>query len=148
MHGDLWSGNALTDNRGRPALIDPSAHWGWAEADLGMTSLFGGFPEAFYAAYEAARPQVSGWRQRADVYQLYHLLNHLNLFGSSYHSQVMRTCLAWNSHSVVTFGTPHALPVCPHLRATRSNQQCRVLHHSSLKFPTDGAFRPTIVLAN
>ena len=89
LHGDLWGGNAISDSLGQPALIDPAAHYGWAEAELAMTALFGGFAEPFYAAYENERPLDSGWRQRLPLYNLYHLLNHLNLFGSSYHSQVM-----------------------------------------------------------
>lgn len=96
VHGDLWSGNAHVDPNGQPAMLDPSAHWGWAEADLAMTALFGGFPPEFYAAYEAARPAVAGWRDRAEVYQLYHVLNHLNLFGSSYHQQAVGIAKRWS----------------------------------------------------
>lgn len=88
LHGDLWSGNATSGASGEPALIDPAAHYGWAEAELGMTVLFGGFPAAFYGAYEDARPLESGWRDRLTLYNLYHLLNHLNLFGASYLDQV------------------------------------------------------------
>lgn len=89
IHGDLWSGNAISDAAGQAALIDPAAHYGWAEAELGMTALFGGFAEEFYRAYEAEHPLERGWRQRLDIYNLYQLLNHLNLFGSGYHRQVM-----------------------------------------------------------
>ena len=88
IHGDLWSGNALTGPAGEPAIIDPAAHYGWAEAELGMTNLFGGFPDRFYGAYLEARPLESGWRERLPIYNLYHLLNHLNLFGASYLGQV------------------------------------------------------------
>ena len=88
LHGDLWSGNAISASQGEPAIIDPAAHYGWAEAELGMTDLFGGFPQAFYQAYEETRPLASGWRQRLPIYNLYHLLNHLNLFGRSYLGQV------------------------------------------------------------
>ena len=88
IHGDLWSGNALTGPEGEPAIIDPAAHYGWAEAELGMTDLFGGFPDQFYAAYFEARPLESGWRERLPLYNLYHLLNHLNLFGGGYLGQV------------------------------------------------------------
>jgi len=84
LHGDLWRGNALTDAQGRPALVDPAAYYGWAEADLAMTDLFGGFPPAFYAAYEATRGLTPGYRERFPLYNLYHLLNHLNLFGTGY----------------------------------------------------------------
>lgn len=88
IHGDLWSGNATSGSEGEPALIDPAAHFGWAEAELGMTALFGGFGEATYAAYQDARPLQAGWRERLPLYNLYHLLNHLNLFGRGYLSQV------------------------------------------------------------
>lgn len=88
LHGDLWSGNAISDRHGGPAMIDPAAHYGWREAELGMTSLFGGFPEAFYAAYEQAWPLEPGWRERLRIYNLYHLLNHVNLFGGGYLSSV------------------------------------------------------------
>jgi protein-ribulosamine 3-kinase len=88
IHGDLWSGNALTDVSGGPAIIDPAAHYGWAEADLAMTSLFGSFPSEFYHAYEEVRPLENGYRARFDLYNLYHLLNHLNLFGGGYLGQV------------------------------------------------------------
>ncbi|RPI87110.1 MAG: hypothetical protein EHM41_06140 [Chloroflexi bacterium] len=89
IHGDLWSGNALTDSHGNPALIDPAAHYGWAEAELAMTALFGPFPASFYTAYEETRPLRSGYRDRFPIYNLYHLLNHLNLFGEGYYGQVM-----------------------------------------------------------
>jgi fructosamine-3-kinase len=84
IHGDLWSGNAITDELGQPALIDPAAHYGWAEADLAMTTLFGSFPEAFYCAYREVYPLAPGFRERYSLYNLYHLLNHLNLFGTGY----------------------------------------------------------------
>ncbi len=88
LHGDLWSGNVTSGSSGEPALIDPAAHYGWAEAELGMTVLFGGFPPGFYAAYQDARPLPNGWRDRLTLYNLYHLLNHLNLFGAIYLDQV------------------------------------------------------------
>lgn len=88
LHGDLWSGNATTDSDGNPALIDPAVYYGWAEAELAMTTLFGGFPQSFYKAYEEARPLARGRQERLPLYNLYHLLNHLNLFGRSYLSQV------------------------------------------------------------
>jgi len=87
-HGDLWRGNALCGPRGEPALIDPAAHFGWAEAELAMTLLFGGFPRAFYDVYAASYPLAPGWRGRMDLYNLYHLLNHLNVFGASYLGRV------------------------------------------------------------
>jgi fructosamine-3-kinase len=84
IHGDLWSGNVIVGPGGEACLIDPAAYYGWAEAELGMTDLFGGFDSAFYAGYLEARPLPSGWRGRFPVYNLYHLLNHLNLFGEGY----------------------------------------------------------------
>ena len=89
IHGDLWSGNVLTDVKGGPAIIDPAAHYGWAEADLAMTDLFGSFPDEFYRAYLEIRPLEKGYQERFALYNLYHLLNHLNLFGGSYLSQVI-----------------------------------------------------------
>ncbi len=89
IHGDLWGGNVISDAHGFPALIDPAAHYGWAEAELAMTALFGGFPERFYRAYEEHRPLSSGYRERFPIYNLYHLLNHLNLFGGGYYGSVV-----------------------------------------------------------
>lgn len=84
IHGDLWSGNIHCDHRGQPALLDPACYWGWAEAELAMTTLFGGFTPGFYEAYTAASGMDAGWLERANLYNLYHLLNHLLLFGGSY----------------------------------------------------------------
>ncbi|EXI80610.1 MAG: Fructosamine-3-kinase [Candidatus Accumulibacter appositus] len=84
LHGDLWSGNAAIDETGRLTLFDPAVHFGDRECDLAMSELFGGFPESFYAAYREAWPVPSGYAQRRTLYQLYHVLNHLNLFGSGY----------------------------------------------------------------
>jgi len=90
LHGDLWSGNVIGGNDGRIWLIDPAAYVGHAEADLAMTELFGGFPHNFYAAYREATPLQPGYESRRSLYNLYHLLNHLNLFGGSYLSPVRR----------------------------------------------------------
>ncbi len=84
LHGDLWGGNVLCGPAGKAMLIDPAAYVGHAEADLAMTELFGAFPSAFYAAYREARPLQAGYEERRDLYNLYQLLNHLNLFGPSY----------------------------------------------------------------
>lgn len=84
LHGDLWSGNFLADEDGAPVLVDPAAYRGHREADLAMTRLFGGFEADFYRAYEEAWPLPPGHRERLPLYQLYHLLNHLNLFGAAY----------------------------------------------------------------
>lgn len=84
LHGDLWAGNVITGNDGRAWLIDPAVYVGHAEADLAMTELFGGFPAAFYYAYREVSSLQPGYEERRDLYNLYHLLNHLNLFGRSY----------------------------------------------------------------
>ena len=88
IHGDLWSGNIISGPGGIPAMVDPAAHFGWAEAELAMTSLFGQFDSEAYIAYERIRPLVPGYRDRVDIYNLYHLLNHLNIFGKTYLSSV------------------------------------------------------------
>ncbi len=90
LHGDLWGGNFLCARGGEPVLIDPATHYGWAEAELAFTTLFGGFEPDFYSAYEEAGAVAPDWRDRADLYNLYHLLNHLNLFGGGYHGSVVR----------------------------------------------------------
>ena len=84
LHGDLWSGNFITGNDGWAWLIDPAVYVGHAEVDIAMTELFGGFPANFYAAYNESAPLQPGYKQRRDLYNLYHLLNHLNMFGGSY----------------------------------------------------------------
>ncbi len=83
LHGDLWSGNHAAMD-GEPVIFDPAVHYGDRESDLAMTRLFGGFGAGFYSAYEAAWPVEPGHEARNDLYQLYHVLNHLNLFGSGY----------------------------------------------------------------
>jgi protein-ribulosamine 3-kinase len=88
LHGDLWSGNYLCDAQGEPVLIDPAVYYGCREAEFGMLKLFGGCPAEFYEAYEAQWPLPQGWQRRAGLYILYHLLNHLNLFGTGYLGQV------------------------------------------------------------
>lgn len=88
VHGDLWSGNVHTGPAGEPVLIDPATHYGWAETDLAMTRLFGGFPERFYEAYAEAGTLDAAWTSRVPLYNLYHLLNHLNLFGRGYLAEV------------------------------------------------------------
>ena len=90
LHGDLWSGNYITGNNGEPVLIDPAVYYGHREADLAMTYLFGGFSEDFYRAYNDAYPLKDGWEHRLNIYKLYHVLNHLNLFGMGYYSQAVR----------------------------------------------------------
>ncbi len=85
LHGDLWHGNLHVCADGSPALIDAGAvHHGWAEAELAMLVLFGEPPAAFFNAYAERAPLASDWRKRAPLYNLYHLLNHVNLFGAGY----------------------------------------------------------------
>jgi len=88
LHGDLWSGNVHTGPDGLPVLIDPAVYQGWPEAELAMTCLFGGFDQVFYDAYESNYPVLPDWRQRIALYNLWHLLNHLSLFGRSYLQEV------------------------------------------------------------
>jgi protein-ribulosamine 3-kinase len=90
VHGDLWNGN-VGFAQGEPVIFDPAVYYGDRECDLAMTELFGGFPDAFYAAYEAEYPLDSGYRERKHLYNLYHLLNHLNIFGGTYLAQVKAT---------------------------------------------------------
>lgn len=89
LHGDMWSGNIMVGDDGRMMLIDPAVYVGHAEADLAMTELFGRLPGAFYKAYDEEAHIAAGYEQRREIYNLYHLLNHLNLFGSSYLGSVL-----------------------------------------------------------
>ncbi|MDX1626314.1 MAG: fructosamine kinase family protein [Wenzhouxiangellaceae bacterium] len=84
LHGDLWSGNVGMRSDGEVVVYDPAAHYGDRECDLAMADLFGGVDAGFFAAYEAGWPLEAGWRERRRWYQLYHLLNHANLFGGHY----------------------------------------------------------------
>lgn len=90
LHGDLWGGNAACTAGGEAVVFDPACYYGDREADLAMTELFGGFPATFYAAYVQAWPLPPGYAVRRDLYNLYHVLNHLNLFGGSYLAQATR----------------------------------------------------------
>lgn len=88
LHGDLWGGNYLIDERGAAVLIDPAVYYGHREMDLAMSALFGGFSRRFYDAYAAAYPLDPGYEDRQPLYQLYYILAHLNLFGESYGGRV------------------------------------------------------------
>ncbi|HLE65965.1 MAG TPA: fructosamine kinase family protein [Burkholderiales bacterium] len=90
LHGDLWSGNIAMDARGEPVIYDPAVYYGDREADLAMTELFGGFPASFYEAYGQEYPLDAGYETRKHLYNLYHVLNHLNLFGSGYGARAER----------------------------------------------------------
>ena len=87
LHGDLWAGNWLADEHQEPVIFDPAVYYGDREADLAMTRLFGGFGRAFYDAYQSAAPLPAGHAVRAQLYNLYHVLNHANLFGAAYARQ-------------------------------------------------------------
>jgi fructosamine-3-kinase len=87
LHGDLWGGNWGVSEDGSPVVFDPAVYYGDREADLAMTDLFGGFDRAFYQAYNAAWPLAPGYDTRKHLYNLYHILNHFNLFGAGYASQ-------------------------------------------------------------
>jgi fructosamine-3-kinase len=87
LHGDLWGGNITYDSAGEPVIFDPAVYYGDREADLAMTELFGGFGNGFYDAYKAAWPLDSGYPTRKTLYNLYHILNHTNLFGGGYAGQ-------------------------------------------------------------
>ncbi len=90
LHGDLWSGNAAQTGTGLTVIFDPACYYGDRETDIAMAELFGGFPESFYAAYRAAWPLDPGYEARKPLYNLYHILNHFNLFGAAYLGQAQR----------------------------------------------------------
>ncbi len=87
LHGDLWSGNYAFRGDGAPVIFDPAVYYGDREADIAMTELFGGFGSDFYAAYNEEWPLDTGYKVRKTFYNLYHILNHFNLFGGGYASQ-------------------------------------------------------------
>ncbi|MGM0636177.1 MAG: fructosamine kinase family protein [Bacteroidota bacterium] len=90
IHGDLWSGNYMIDEQNQPVLIDPAVCFAPREMDLAMMHLFGGFPSEVFEEYDAVFPLVEGWKNRVELFQLYYLLVHLNLFGSGYFASVNR----------------------------------------------------------
>ncbi len=90
VHGDLWRGNAAVTRTGEPVFFDPAVYYGDHEVDLAMTELFGGFEEGFYASYREVWPLDGGYPVRKDLYNLYHVLNHFNLFGGGYGHQAAR----------------------------------------------------------
>jgi fructosamine-3-kinase len=87
VHGDLWSGNVGFSTEGEPVIFDPAVYWGDREVDIAMTELFGGFPSSFYEGYQSVWPLEAGYKQRKVLYNLYHILNHFNLFGGGYRAQ-------------------------------------------------------------
>lgn len=90
LHGDLWNGNVMWNENGEPVLIDPAVYAGHREVDLAMMMLFGGFPKEVYESYNFHYPLEGGWQRRMPIYQLYYALVHVNLFGASYESMVLR----------------------------------------------------------
>lgn len=88
LHGDLWSGNVMVDEKGYPALIDPAIYYGHREMDLAMTQLFGGFDRSMYEAYHSTYPLEKNWEERIEIHNLYPLLVHANLFKGGYVQQV------------------------------------------------------------
>lgn len=90
LHGDLWNGNCGVLRHGEPVVFDPAVYYGDRETDLAMSELFGGYPERFYAAYREACPLDPGYEVRKTLYNLYHVLNHANLFGGGYAAQAGR----------------------------------------------------------
>ena len=95
LHGDLWSGNVHHAADGALYLIDPACWYGWAECDLALAQLFGGFPRAFWDSYEACCDLPTGWRKRLSLHTLWHLLNHALLFGGHYAAEAARTIRPW-----------------------------------------------------
>ncbi|SVC97167.1 uncharacterized protein METZ01_LOCUS350021, partial [marine metagenome] len=95
LHGDLWSGNYFPSHDQVPCIFDPAVYFGPREADLAMTEMFGRLPQEFYSAYHEAFPLEPGYAERKDIYNLYHLINHYNLFGGSYLEQADQTVRAF-----------------------------------------------------
>ena len=102
LHGDLWAGNAATDKQGKPVVFDPACYYGDRETDLAMTELFGGFSQDFYAAYQDVWALNEGYRVRKSLYNLYHILNHLNLFGDHYLRQAENSIIELLTETGVT----------------------------------------------
>ncbi|MBI9034480.1 MAG: fructosamine kinase family protein [Bacteroidales bacterium] len=90
LHGDLWNGNFICDDKGAACLIDPAVYYGHREIDIAMSTLFGGLDDAFYKAYNSSFPLENDWENRMDIYNLYPLLVHVNLFGSSYIASIKK----------------------------------------------------------
>jgi len=90
LHGDLWSGNWAVDEKGHPVLFDPATYYGHSEMELSITQMFGGFGESFYTEYHKHIPKQNGFEARQDLYILYHYLNHMNIFGTSYRESCLK----------------------------------------------------------
>ena len=96
VHGDLWNGNFLIDKNGEPALVDPAVYYGNREVDIAMGKLFGGFSDEFYQIYNEVFPLENGWEKRIQIWNLYPLLVHANLFGGSYLNQINSILKSFN----------------------------------------------------
>ncbi len=92
MHGDFWTGNAHCGANDEPVMIDPACYWGWAEADLAMSVMFSINFDTFLRSYAEHHPLDKNWEERAALYNLYHWLNHVLLFGERYYNEVVQTC--------------------------------------------------------
>ena len=90
VHGDLWSGNAAITTTGQPIILDPATYYGDCEVDIAMTELFGGFSCAFYRGYNNVAPLDTQYQKRKSLYNLYHVLNHFNIFGGGYQAQAQQ----------------------------------------------------------
>ena len=90
IHGDLWSGNILADTNSKAYFVDPCVSYAHREMDIAMSALFGKFDQLFYEAYEDVFPLENEWKKRLDIYQLYYLLAHLNMFGIGYKNEVLK----------------------------------------------------------
>jgi len=102
LHGDLWGGNAAADADGHPVLFDPAFYRGDPETDLAFSRFFGGFPAEFHRVYAEAIPPRPGWKTRQTLYNLYHVLNHLNLFGAGYRAEARRMIADLNDRAAAT----------------------------------------------
>jgi len=99
LHGDLWSGNYAFTDKAEPVIFDPATYYGDREADIAMTELFGGFSKEFYSHYHSLWPLDDGYKVRKTLYNLYHILNHFNMFGGGYESQAIGMCSTIISNS-------------------------------------------------
>ena len=95
IHGDLWGGNVISNEKGEPVLIDPAVYYGNREMELAMTQLFGGFTAEFYNSYNTEYPLKADWKERQNIYKLYHILNHFNLFGSGYKQHALELMMGY-----------------------------------------------------
>jgi len=103
LHGDLWSGNIYCGKKNTPFIIDPACYWGWAETDLAMASLFGGFSSYFFDSYAEHRELDKDWRERAPIYNIYHLINHVLIHGDCYLRLLQETCNQFASDELAIY---------------------------------------------